>query len=64
MKKIDPVENLLRRIEKFCAKHGMTASRFGREAANNPSAVSRLKQGMYSSRSVPKLERYMEEHKR
>lgn len=34
-----------REIEKFCDKHGITLSTFGREAVNDPSFIRRVRPG-------------------
>jgi len=52
---------LLKKIETFCKRRKMTESRFGRNACNNPSAVSRLRKGAYSSRMVSKIQGYLEQ---
>jgi hypothetical protein len=38
-------DELLERIEKFCAKHDMAETRFGREAVNNPAFIRGLRDG-------------------
>lgn len=59
----NPMAGLLKRIDKFCKKHKMSASAFGSAACRNPSAVFRLRQGVYSSRSVGKIQEYLEAKK-
>lgn len=54
------IESLIKRVDKFCARHNMTPSRFGRNACGNPNAVFRLKAGSYSAKSVSKIEAYLE----
>lgn len=38
-------DQLIDRIAAFCLRHGMTESRFGRDALNNPAFVSGLREG-------------------
>lgn len=54
------ISALIKRVEKFCDRKKMSPTRFGRNACKNPSAVARLKRGIYSNKSVGKIEAYLE----
>jgi hypothetical protein len=39
------LDDIIARIEDFCARHEMKPSRFGREATNNPALLNHLRAG-------------------
>jgi len=56
-----PTANLIKQIERFCARKRMMDSAFGRLAMGDPNFVSDLKRGGRSptTRTIEKAERYM-----
>lgn len=39
------LQSFIRRVERFLVRHGLAASRFGKEAANDPNFVFDLRSG-------------------
>lgn len=58
-----PNQQLLSEVEAFIERHGISASRFGTLAMNNPSFVLRLRQGAnVTSESVVRARTWMAEY--
>lgn len=55
-------EQLLARIEAFCAAHEMSEHEFGRLAANNHRLIARIRDGIGSLSGVDKVEAFMDNH--
>lgn len=61
----DPIEDTVKRMDRFLLKTGMKEARFGREVANNSSLVARLRSRNPSTKvsTLIAVQRYIEGHK-
>jgi hypothetical protein len=50
---------LLRQVEDFCRKAGMTEASFGRRAVNDGKLVTRLRQNTITLNTVDKIEAFL-----
>jgi hypothetical protein len=57
---------LLRRIDRFCVKRRMSASRFGRDAVNDGSLVADLRAGSRQPtlRTIERIEKFLRDNER
>ena len=57
------IDGVMARIDAHCVKHGIRASRFGRNVCNTQELVTRLKQGQVRLSTVKVIEQYLDTHK-
>ncbi len=58
---MDPLkESLLRDIEAFCVKHGMSASKFGQLAVKDHKLYARLRGGGVTTTTVARVRAFMD----
>ena len=57
------VDDLVAKIEDYCASHKMTWSRFGRNVNGTQELVKRLRAGSLRLSTVRQIETWLKEHK-